>query len=129
MRTEETLEDSQFCERIAKVRARFASKLAEKIRATEAAMTHLAGDGHDTVAAVATVYRWFHDMYGISSTIGFDLVGQAARTLDAILVGPFRDRRGLRGDELAQLKEGLDTLRIAARTEMQPKDIDQEFKS
>src|ERR1700677_3618195 len=100
MSNDQILDDLEFTKRIAKIRARFASKLVEKIQATDAALTHLAGDGNDAVEAVATTYRRFHDMYGISATVGFQETGLAARTLDAVLVGPFRDRRGLRDDEL-----------------------------
>jgi hypothetical protein len=122
MSSNQTLAETQFAERIAKVRARFISKLAETIEATDAALTQLAGDGGDAIEAVATAYRRFHDMVGISSTIGFEATGQVARILDAILMRPFRERRGLQGDELARLKEGLEALQITALTEIQPKD-------
>jgi hypothetical protein len=112
------MDESQFAERLAEIRARFAAKLADKIRETNAALPHLAGDGSDAADAVATAYRRFHDMCGIGSTIGFEATGRVARTLDAILIGPFRDQRGLSGGELAKLTEGLESLRIAARTEM-----------
>jgi hypothetical protein len=108
---------SQFTERIAKVRARFAANLADKIRQTDAALPHLAGDGSAAVDAVATAYRRFHDMCGVGSTLGFEATGRVARTLDAILIGPFRDRRGLSEGELVRLTEGLESLRIVARTE------------
>jgi chemotaxis protein histidine kinase CheA len=122
MSSNQTLAETQFAERIAKVRARFISKLAEKIEATDAALPQLAEDSSDAIEAVSAAYRRFHDMVGISSTIGFEATGQVARTLEAILTGPFRDRRGLRGDELSKLKEGLEALQITALTEIQPKD-------
>jgi hypothetical protein len=120
---------SLFAERIAKVRTRFVAKLADRLQATEAALVQLAGDGSDPVAAVTTAYCDFHDMCGISATLGFERTGQAARMIDAILVTPFRDHRALRGDELAELKVGLEILRIVARTEMQLSDSDQELAS
>ena len=110
--------EPDFGERIAKIRARFAAKLADKIQDTDAALPHLTGDGSDVVDAVATAYRRFHDICGVGATIGFEATGQAARTIDAILIGPFREQRALSGDELVKLTEGLETLRIAARTEM-----------
>lgn len=113
------MDESQFAKRIAVVRARFAAKLADKIRETRAALPRLVGDGGAAADAVATAYRRFHDMGGIGSTIGFEATGRVARTLDAILIGPFRDQRGLSGAELAKLTEGLEFLRIAARTEME----------
>ena len=129
MNSDEISNDSQFLNRIAEIRARFASKLADKIQATEAVFLQLACDENAAVDAVATVYRRFHEIYGISSTVGFEATGQAARTLDGILVEPFRDRRGLRADELAQLKEGLETLRIAVQAEMGQQGKDEESKS
>jgi chemotaxis protein histidine kinase CheA len=110
--------ESDFAEGIAKIRARFATKLADRIQETEAALPHLTGDGSDVAEAVATTYRRFHDICGIGATIGFEATGQVARTIDALLIGPLRGRRALSGDELVKLKEGLKSLRIAARTEM-----------
>jgi hypothetical protein len=110
--------ESDFAERIAKIRARFAAKLADKIQETDAVLPHLTGDGSDVVDAVATAYRRFHDICGIGETIGFEATGQVARTLDAILIGPFREQRALSGDELVKLTEGLKSIRIAARAEM-----------
>jgi len=119
--------ESEFVERMAKLRERFASKLAGKIQETEAAAGHLAGGGIDAVDAVAAAYRRFHDICGIGPTIGFKATGQAARTLDGLLIGPFRDHRGLSADELAKLKEGLELLRSAARIEIQSAESNQEL--
>ncbi len=122
MGTNKTSTETQFEERIAKVRVRFISKLADTVLTVDAAFPHLTGDGDDAIKAVASTYRRFHDMAGISSTIGFDATGRVARTLDALLAGPFRERRGLRDDELAELKEGLGALQMAVLMEIQPKD-------
>ena len=119
--------ESQFAERIAEIRARFSSKLAARIGETEAALAILAGDGLDSAHAVARTYRRFHNMCGIGTTIGFAATGQAARALVIILMAPFRDFRGLSSSELDQLKQGLLTLRSAARSEMQSTDTDQEL--
>jgi hypothetical protein len=100
------------------IRARFAAKLTDKIQDTDAASAHLTADGQDAVDAVAAAYRRFHDICGIGATIGFEATGQAARAIDAILIGPFREQRALSDDELVKLTEGLVSLRIAARTEM-----------
>lgn len=122
MSANKTLSEIQFENRIAKVRMRFITKLAETMRVTGADLPRLAGDGSFAVEAVAITYRRFHEMAGIGSTIGFAATGQIARTLDTLLIGPFRDQRGLRGDEVAQLKDGLEALQIAALAEIQPKD-------
>jgi len=109
---------SDFAERIAVIRARFAAKLTDRIQDTDTALAHLTGDGRDAVNQVAAAYRRFHDICGIGTTIGFEATGHAARTIDAILIGPFREQRALSDDELVKLTEGLVSLRIAARTEM-----------
>jgi hypothetical protein len=122
----EPWDEALFTKRMAAIRARFASKLAEKIRETDAALPRFGGDGSDAIDAVAIAYRRFHDVCGIGSTIGFQATGQSARSLEGILSGPFRDHRGLSTDELAGLKQGLESLRIAAETEMQSTDSDRE---
>jgi len=113
------MNESQYAARIANVRARFASKLVDKIAETETALTHLTGGGSDAVEAVAAAYRRFHDVCGIAGSIGFEATGQSARILDTILIEAFRDHRGLSGDELVELTEGLKALRIVARNELQ----------
>ncbi len=112
----------QFVQRIAAIRMRFASKLTTKIEETDAALPHLAGVGGDVVDAVAATYRRIHDLCGVGPTVGFVETGQAARNLDAILIGPFRAARGLTTDEVARLKEGLDALRSAALIDIQSTD-------
>jgi len=118
---------SQFAGRIAKIRARFATKLADNIQQTDAALPSLAGAGSEAADAVAAAYRRFHDVCGVGATIGFVAIGRLARTLDTILVVAFRDHRGLSGDELAHFKEGLESLRAAAQTEMQSPDPSREL--
>jgi hypothetical protein len=113
------MSESEFAERIARVRTRFVTRFADKLQETDATLPHLAGDGADAANAVEAAYRRFHDMCGIGPTIGFDATGRAAKVLDAILIAPFRGRRGLSSDELARFQEGLETLRAAGRTEME----------
>ena len=114
------MSETQFAERMALIRGRFAAKLAVRIKETDTALPRLAGDGREAIDAVAATYRRFHDMCGIAPTIGFDAVGRAARGLvDGVLVAPFRAERGLTTAELARLMEGLDAFRAAARAETQ----------
>jgi hypothetical protein len=115
--TEKVAADALLAERIAKVRVRFSSKLTDKIMKADAALPHMAGDGSDAVEAVASAYHWFHDVSGIGSTIGFVATGQLAKSCEAVLVGPFRARRGLSQDELALLTLRLASLRSVALTE------------
>ena len=121
------MDETEFADRIAKIRARFVSKLSDNIRETDAALQHLTGGESGAIDAVAAVYRRFHDICGIGETIGFEATGRVARILDAILIGPFREQRGLSGDELAKLKEALQSLRATAQTEMQSTDSVQEL--
>lgn len=115
--TQNTAIEAQFAARIDGIRARFALKLARNIQQTDAALRRMTGDGNDAVEAIATAYRWFHDAIGICTTIGFEATGRLARSCDAILSEPFRNQRGLSADELAQLTESLESLRITALAE------------
>jgi hypothetical protein len=77
----------------------------------------MSGDGNDAVDAVAIAYRWFHDIAGIGQVVGFGATGLQAQVCAAILIGPFRARRGLSPDELALLTSGLESLRTIALKE------------
>jgi hypothetical protein len=123
------MDESQFAKRIANIRSRFASKVADKIRETDAALQHMARNGSAAVEAVAAAHRRLHDLWGIGSTLGFEATGRSARILDAILVAPFRDGRGLSDDELVKLREGLEALRVVARIEMQANGLSEEHQS
>lgn len=116
----------QFAERIAMIRVRFASKLNAKIADTDAGLSDLLGDTANAVEAVATTYRRFHEVCGIAPTVGLEEIGQVARNLNAILIGPFRSKRGLTGEEMVKLKQGLDALRAAAQIDLQPTNTDGE---
>jgi chemotaxis protein histidine kinase CheA len=107
-----------FAERIAAVRARFIAKFADKLQETDAALPDLAGDEASAANAVEAAYRRFHDICGIGPTIGFAAIGQSAKVLDAILIAPFRSRRGLSFDELARFKQSFETLRACWRIEL-----------
>jgi hypothetical protein len=110
---------SQFTERMAAIRARFAGKLPKKIEETDAELPVMAGDGATAVFAVAAAYRRFHEVCGIGPTVGFQEVGRAARMLvDSTLVKPFRAKRGLTTVEMQRLREGLEALKVAAQIEM-----------
>lgn len=115
----------QFAERIAVIRRRFASRLATTLAEVDPASSALVGDGAD-VDTVAATYRRIHDVCGTGPTIGFTASGQAARKLDAVLIGPFRAQRGLTVGEVAELKSGLHALRLAAEIDMQSTNTDRE---
>jgi hypothetical protein len=111
------MDESRFAERMAHIRVRFANKLIGQIQATSEFIDVLAEGVSGSVNAVADVYRQIHDICGIGPTIGFKATGAVARTLSDILIVPFRAKRGLTGAELAKLKGGLNSLRVALHTE------------
>jgi hypothetical protein len=117
-KTQGTPAEAQFAARIDGVRARFALKLADKIRQTAAALPRMIENGSGAEDVVANAYRWFHDVSGIAPTIGFEAAGRSARSCDAILVGPYRAQRGLSAAELTLLRtESLESLRDTAQAE------------
>jgi hypothetical protein len=116
----------QFAERIAEIRARFGSKLSAKIADTDAALPDLAGGAVNAVETVAATYRRFHEVCGIAPTIGCEEIGRVARNLDAVLIGPFRAQRGLTAEEIVNLKQGLDALRVAVQIDLQRTNTDGE---
>ena len=100
---------------MAQIRERFATKLDLKIADTNSALPEVASEGASGTEAVAAAYRRIHDICGIAPTVGFVETGRVARTLDEILIGPFRAARALTADEMARLRTGLEALQAAAR--------------
>jgi hypothetical protein len=119
-RAKTTSIEAQFASRIDMIRARFVLKLADRIQQTDAALSQMADGESHAVDAVATAYRWFHDVSGIGPNLGFEATGLEARSCADILVNPFLTRRGLSPDELASLTDGLESVRIAALRETRP---------
>jgi hypothetical protein len=109
--------EKDFAARIDRIRARVVLKLADKIQEVDATMSLMTGDGGDAVNAVASTYRWLHDVSGIGSIIGFEATGRQARSCAAVLVSSFHAQRGLSSDELALLASGFETFRIVALSE------------
>jgi hypothetical protein len=116
-RAEITAVEAEFAARIDRIRARVTIKLAGGIEQADTALSQMIGDGSEAIAAVASVYRWLHDISGIGPIIGFATIGQHARSCAGILVRPFREQRGLSPQELELLTSGLESLRIAALKE------------
>ena len=111
-------DEAQFEVRIEGVRVRFAQKFAGRMQQTAAALPRMTEDESAAIDAVATAYRWLHEVGGIASTIGFAATGQSARSCEAILAGPCRDQRGLSAAEAVTLTEHLEALRLTAQTEL-----------
>ena len=116
-RTQDTAVEAEFAARIARIRARVVLKFAGGIQQTDAALLQMIGDGSGAALAVASAYRWLHDISGIFPTIGFEETGRQARSCASILVSPFRAQRGLLSHELKLLTNGLESLRIVALNE------------
>jgi hypothetical protein len=112
-----TAVETEFAARIDRIRARVVLKLADKIPEIDATMPLMAGDGGAAADAVASAYRWLHDVTGIGSVIGFAATGRQARLCAAVLVCSFHAQRGLSPDELALLARGFETFRIVALEE------------
>jgi chemotaxis protein histidine kinase CheA len=110
--------EGQFEARLDIVRKRFSAKLMDRIRQLAGDLAQMVGDGAEPAELVANAYRWLHETCGIASTIGFEAIGQAARSCDSLLVGPYRARRGLTRDELVDLTACLDSLQNAAQAEI-----------
>jgi hypothetical protein len=110
--------EGRFEARLDIIRQRFSAKLIDRLRRTAADLPHMASDGVGPAELVANAYRWVHEICGIASTIGFDAIGQAARSCESILVGPYRARRGLTSNELTDLTARIESLQIAAGDEM-----------
>lgn len=108
---------AEFTARIERIRTRFVLKLGDRIEQNRAAMSRMTGDGSDAASAVGSSYHWFHEIYGISSTIGFEATGLQAQSCASILLGAFRGQRGLSPDEAKSLATGLESFRIAAQHE------------
>jgi chemotaxis protein histidine kinase CheA len=113
------VDDLEFSQRMAQIRARFATKLSDRIDDMEATIVGLAEGQSGAVPAVAEAYRRFHEICGIGPTIGFAATADVARRLEALLIAPFRDGRGLSAGELAQFSADLAALRTAAQAETQ----------
>ena len=108
-----------FAERLARVRQRFISSLESKIEDTYAALPKLSGDGRDVTRALEETYRRIHGIVGVGPTVGFAATGKAARTVENVLLGPYRATRVLASTEADALTKALHVLREAARQELQ----------
>ena len=116
-RAQATAVETEFSARIDRIRARVVLKLADKIPQIDAMMSLMTGDGTGAMDAVASAYRWLHDVSGIGSIIGFEATGRHARLCAAVLISAFHAQRGLSSDEVALLASRFETFRIVALSE------------
>ena len=107
-----------FAERFAAVRQRFAANLDARIDEIENTVPRLGTGG--TLDALALAHRRAHDLCGVGPTMGFVITGQAARSVEQLLLAAVKAQRTLTDDELVRLREGIAQLRAAAAAEVHP---------
>ncbi len=110
--------DDVFAERLAKIRARFASKLTMRIESIDRALPNLMGEGESVLPTLSAAHRNAHEICGVAPTVGFAATGKAARCVERILLQPLRDKRGLSETELAGVRQELAALRAAAQADV-----------
>lgn len=108
-----------FADRLDRVRRRFVSNVEGKIDDACAAIPDLSEIVPAAATTLGNVYRSVHSIVGIGPTIGFPVIGHAARRVEDILRAAYCDRRGLTADEISQLTNSLNALREAASGELQ----------
>ncbi len=108
-----------FAERMAQVRARFATKLQDRLAALDGAIPQLIGDGDAVRNALESAHRTAHDLCGIGPTLGFVDTGRAARQVEQLLLEPLRAGRGLADQEASVLRSKIEALRRAGQAELQ----------
>jgi HPt (histidine-containing phosphotransfer) domain-containing protein len=110
-----------FAERLAAVRTRFAGMLGARIDEIEATVPELGREGAQETLARA--HRRAHDLCGVGPTMGFVLTGQAARTIEQVMLAALKANRPLTGDEVERVTDGVAALRSAASAETNPLEI------
>jgi chemotaxis protein histidine kinase CheA len=107
-----------FADQLARVRARFASTLENKIADSFAALEEISRGG-DTIEVVVAAHRRLHELCGIAPTLGFAATGKAARSAEAVMRGAALSRRALTDAELAAAGDELNGLRRAAASDQE----------
>jgi chemotaxis protein histidine kinase CheA len=108
-----------FADRLDRVRRRFVSNVEGKIDDARAAIPDLSEIVPAAAASLGDVYRSVHSIVGVGPTIGFPVIGQAARHVEDVLRAAYCERRGLTADEISRLTNSLNALREAASGELQ----------
>jgi hypothetical protein len=112
----------EFTERLARIRQRFAASLQSKVDDSYAALPILsdrAAEAIEAIEAIVVTHRRLHEMCGIAPSIGFLATGTAARTAESVLREPAKTKRPLTADEVAAFTLNLDSLRVAAQSDLQ----------
>jgi chemotaxis protein histidine kinase CheA len=111
----EGAEMSDFADRLAALRQRFATQLDSRIAGMETAMLQREDDDLDDLAHA---HRDAHHLCGVGATLGFVGTGMVARSIEQILLAAVKAGRALTDDELPRLRAGIALLRSTASAEL-----------
>jgi hypothetical protein len=95
----------QFNDRLDAVRRRFASSLESNIKDIDAELPNFSNGCANAVDVVANAYRRIHGISGVGGAIGFAATSRAAKDVEDILIGAYRDQRGLAAAEISRLEK------------------------
>jgi hypothetical protein len=119
MPADQFMQSDQFTQRVARVRARFATALPGKIADSFAALHQLSNAAPDGIDTVIAAHRRLHEICGIAPTLGFSETGKAARGACTAIGQAAKLKRAATASEIDALKAELDRLRTAAEGELQ----------
>jgi hypothetical protein len=108
----------QFEVRLARVRHRFAITLESKIENAVISVNQMSRGGDGVAKRISDSYQSLHGICGIGPTVGFAATGAAARVAEATLMQARHESRGLTDREVISLKKALESLRVAAASEL-----------
>ena len=108
----------QFNDRLDVVRRRFASSLESNIKDIDSELSNLSDGCANAVDVVANAYRRIHGISGVGGAIGFAATSRAAKDVEDVLIGAYRDQRGLAAAEISRLEKMLGALAVVAQAEL-----------
>jgi hypothetical protein len=110
--------NDEFETRLARVRHRFATTLESKIKDAVVSAGRMSHGYGGATKHISDSYRDLHGICGIGPTVGFTATGEAARTAEGALMQAHHEKRGLNEREVISLKRALESLRVAAASEL-----------
>ena len=112
------MHNDQFETRLAIVRHRFATTLESKVKDAVVSADRMTHSHGGVTQQISDCYRDLHSICGIGQTVGFTATGEAARTAEGALMQAHHEKRGLSETEVISLKRALESLRVAAASEL-----------
>ena len=110
--------NDQFETRLARVRHRFATTLESKVKDAVVSADRMTHSHGGVTKQISDCYRDLHSICGIGPTVGFTATGEAARAAEGTLMQAHHEKRGLNEREVISLKRALESLRVAAASEL-----------